>query len=134
MALNPLVSLFGCLVARSGRVMVTDRRMEDRPSTITLAAHARRGLTMNNCMKGTWELKGADYVLEPLFGGQGSQRRQRKWSKIVRIMQVRRFHAKNHSCPPNCQTTRGRSSGQTFSTSMEPHTYLPLITSQDSHR
>ena len=45
-ALNPLVSLFGSLVARSGRIsgtVQTDGRM-DRPSTVTLAAHARRGL------------------------------------------------------------------------------------------
>ena len=50
MVLNPLVSLFGRLVARSGRKRGnrqtngrTDRR-NDRPSTVTLAAHARRGL------------------------------------------------------------------------------------------
>ena len=51
MALNPLVSLFGRLVARSGRKRgnrQTDRqtdRQTQRPSTVTLAAHARRGLT-----------------------------------------------------------------------------------------
>ena len=51
MALNPLVSLFGRLVARSGRKRdnrQTDRRTDGRtyrPSTVTLAAHARRGLT-----------------------------------------------------------------------------------------
>ena len=46
MALNLLVSLFGRLVACSGRISgtrQTDGR-NDRPSTITLAAHARRGL------------------------------------------------------------------------------------------
>ena len=50
MALNPLVSLFGRLVARSGRKRgnrqndgQTDRQTY-RPSTVTLAAHARRGL------------------------------------------------------------------------------------------
>ena len=48
MALNPLVSLFGRLVARRGRKRgnrQTDRRTDGKPSTITLAAHARRGLT-----------------------------------------------------------------------------------------
>ena len=39
--MNPLVSLFCCLVARSRRQ--TDRHTY-KPSTITLAAHARRGL------------------------------------------------------------------------------------------
>ena len=46
MALNPLVSLFGRLVARSGR-KCGNRRTDgrnDKPSTITLTAHARRGL------------------------------------------------------------------------------------------
>ena len=45
-ALNPLVSLFGRLVARSGRISGTGRTdgRNDRPSTVTLAAHARRGL------------------------------------------------------------------------------------------
>ena len=48
-ALNPLVSLFGRLVARSARISgtgQTDGRTDgktDRPSTVTLAAHARRG-------------------------------------------------------------------------------------------
>ena len=47
MVLNPLVSLFGRLVARSGRKRgnrQTDRRTDgqsDRSSTVTLAAHAR---------------------------------------------------------------------------------------------
>ena len=51
-ALNPLVSLFGCLVARSTRISgtgQTDGRTDgqnDRPSTVTLAAYARRGLIM----------------------------------------------------------------------------------------
>ena len=50
MALNPLVSLFGRLVARSARISgtgQTDGRTDgrtDRPSTVTLVAHARRGL------------------------------------------------------------------------------------------
>ena len=53
MALNPLVSLIGRLVARSGRKRgnrQTDRqtdRQNDKTTTVTLAAHARRGL-MNN--------------------------------------------------------------------------------------
>ena len=45
MVLNPLVSLFGRLVACSGRKRgnrQTNGR-NDRPSTVTLAAHARRG-------------------------------------------------------------------------------------------
>ena len=48
MALNPLLSLIGRLVARSGRKRgnrQTDRQ-NDRTTTITLAAHARRGLIM----------------------------------------------------------------------------------------
>ena len=51
MALNPLLSLIGRLVARSGRKRgnrQTDRqtdRQNDKTTTITLAAHARRGLT-----------------------------------------------------------------------------------------
>ena len=50
MALNPLVSLFGRLVARSARIRGTGQTdgqtdgRNDRPSTVTLAAHARRGL------------------------------------------------------------------------------------------
>ena len=50
MALNPLVSLIGRLVARSGRNRgnrQTDRqtdRQNDKTTTVTLAAHARRGL------------------------------------------------------------------------------------------
>ena len=50
MALNPLLSLIGRLVARSGRKRgnrQTDRqtdRQNDKTTTITLAAHARRGL------------------------------------------------------------------------------------------
>ena len=46
MALNPLVALFGRLVARSARIRGTGRMdgRTDRPSTVTLAAHARRGL------------------------------------------------------------------------------------------
>ena len=52
MALNPLVSVIGRLVARSGRKRGTDRRTEgrtdgirnDKTTTVTLAAHARRGL------------------------------------------------------------------------------------------
>ena len=43
MALNPLVSLIGRLVARSGRKRGTDGQ-NDKLSTVTLAAHARRGL------------------------------------------------------------------------------------------
>ena len=45
-ALNPLVSLIGRLVARSGRKSGnrrTDGR-NDKTTTVTLAAHARRGL------------------------------------------------------------------------------------------
>ena len=56
-ALNPLVSLFGRFVARSARISGTGQtdgrtdRQNDRPSTVTLAAHARRGLTtlLNRC-------------------------------------------------------------------------------------
>ena len=50
MALNPLPSLIGRLVARSGRKRgnrQTDRqtdRQNDKTTTVTLAAHARRGL------------------------------------------------------------------------------------------
>ena len=50
MALNLLVSLIGRLVARSGRKRgnrQTDRQ-NDKTTTVTLAAHAHRGL-----MKGT---------------------------------------------------------------------------------
>ena len=43
MALNPFVSLFGRLVARSGRKR-GNRQTDGRTSTVTLAAHARRGL------------------------------------------------------------------------------------------
>ena len=45
MALNPLVSLIGRLVARSGRKCnrQTDRQ-NDKTTTVTLAAHAHRGL------------------------------------------------------------------------------------------
>ena len=49
MALNPLVSLIGRLLARSGRkrgYRQTDgqTRRNDKTTTVTLAAHARRGL------------------------------------------------------------------------------------------
>ena len=47
MVLNPLVSLFGRLVARSGRIRgtgQTDGRTDGRTDRPTLAAHARRGL------------------------------------------------------------------------------------------
>ena len=47
MVLNPLVSLFGRLVARSGRIRgtgQTDGRTDGRNERVTLAAHARRGL------------------------------------------------------------------------------------------
>ena len=47
-ALNPLVSLIGRLFARSSRKRgnrQTDRQ-NDKTTTVTLAAHARRGLTM----------------------------------------------------------------------------------------
>ena len=50
MALNPLVSVFGRLVAAEN--VVTDRQTDGRtyrPSTVTLAAHARRGL-INSAM------------------------------------------------------------------------------------
>ena len=52
MALNPFVSLIGRLVARSGRKRgnrQTDRqtdRQNDKTTTVTLSAHARRGLIM----------------------------------------------------------------------------------------
>ena len=52
--MNPLVSLFCCLVARSHRKRgnrQTDGRTDGhtyKPSTITLAAHARRGLIIAN--------------------------------------------------------------------------------------
>ena len=59
-ALNPLVSLFGRLVARSGRKRgnrQTDGRTDGqtyRPSTVTLAAHARRGLIKGlHCTEGS---------------------------------------------------------------------------------
>ena len=54
MALNPLLSLIGRLVARSGRKRgnrQTDRqtdRQNDKTTTVTLAAHARRGLIMKS--------------------------------------------------------------------------------------
>ena len=44
MALNPLVSLIGRLVARSGRKRGNRQTDNDKPSTVTLAAHAGRGL------------------------------------------------------------------------------------------
>ena len=47
MVLNPLVSLIGRRVVRSNRKCgnkQTDRQ-NDKPSIVTLAAHARRGLT-----------------------------------------------------------------------------------------
>ena len=46
MALNPLVSVIGRLVARSGRKRgnrQTDGIRNDKTTTVTLAAHARRG-------------------------------------------------------------------------------------------
>ena len=42
-ALKPLVSLISHLVACSSRISID--RQTDRPITVTLAAHARRGLT-----------------------------------------------------------------------------------------
>ena len=54
MALNLLVSLIGRLLARSGRRHGNRQKTEDgrkdgrndKTTTVTLAAHARRGLTM----------------------------------------------------------------------------------------
>ena len=43
-ALNPLVSLFGCLVARNVRISADTYTHMHRPSIVTLAVHARRGL------------------------------------------------------------------------------------------
>ena len=45
MVLNPLVSLFGRLVARSGRKR--GNRQTNGRNDRTLAAHARRGLTID---------------------------------------------------------------------------------------
>ena len=56
-ALNPLVSLIGRLVLRSGRKRgnrQTDRqtdRQYDKTTTVTLAAHARRGLIRRHIRK-----------------------------------------------------------------------------------
>ena len=44
MTLNPLVSLIGRFVAYTARIVIDTHT--DRPSTVTLAAHARRGLIM----------------------------------------------------------------------------------------
>ena len=72
MALNPLVSRFGRLVARSGRKRgnrQTDGRtdgMTNQLSTVTLAAHARRGLMRqlsNVCVDGTHGTNGYDFTL-----------------------------------------------------------------------
>ena len=57
MALNPFVSLIGRLVARSGRKRgnrQTDRQ-NDKTTTVTLAAHARRGLMIYARCVGTQE-------------------------------------------------------------------------------
>ena len=43
-ALNQLVSLFYLFVALGGRKRGNRRTETDKPSTVTLAAHARRGL------------------------------------------------------------------------------------------
>ena len=55
-ALKLLVSLISRLVACSARIVVdrqTDRHTDHVPTTVTLAAHARRGLTIeitNTCI------------------------------------------------------------------------------------
>ena len=57
-ALNQLVSLFYLFVARGGRKRGnrrTDRQTDgqtDKPSTVTLAAHARRGLIIESQIEG----------------------------------------------------------------------------------
>ena len=45
---NPLVPLIGRLVACSARTRAD--RQTDRPTTVTLAAHTRRGLIMEYCL------------------------------------------------------------------------------------
>ena len=46
--MNPLVSFFGRLVARSGRISDTGQT-DGRMVTVTLAAHARRGFAQCAC-------------------------------------------------------------------------------------
>ena len=58
-ALKLLVSLIICLVACSARIVVdtqTDRQRTDRHTTVTLAAHARRGLIIQALYTTTWTL------------------------------------------------------------------------------
>ena len=49
LTLNTMVSFIILLIARTARIACPDRQTErqnDKPSTVTLAAHARRGLIM----------------------------------------------------------------------------------------
>ena len=51
LTLNTMVSFVILLVARTARIACADRqtyRQNDKPSTVTLAVHARRGL-INSC-------------------------------------------------------------------------------------
>ena len=53
LTLNTMVSFVILLVARTARIACADRqtdRQNDKPSTVTLAAHARRGLIMHIIM------------------------------------------------------------------------------------
>ena len=62
-ALNPLVSLFGRLVVRSGRIRGTG---QTDGLTVTLAAHARRGLIMygeNTNNLGAHAQRGLQYLV-----------------------------------------------------------------------
>ena len=47
--LNPLVSLMGRLVACSAGISVDTHTQTDKPTTVTLVAHARRGLIIADC-------------------------------------------------------------------------------------
>ena len=52
LTLNTMVSFVILLVVRTARIACADRhRQNDKPSTVTLAAHAHRGLMMFN----TWQ-------------------------------------------------------------------------------
>ena len=51
LTLNTMVSFIILLIARTARIACPDRqtdRQNDKPSTVTLAAHARRGLIMSD--------------------------------------------------------------------------------------
>ena len=78
LTLNTMVSFIILLIARTARIACPDRQTErqndrqnDKPSTVTLAAHARRGL-----------MKSAGRVIDNACGGKKEENRGHIYSSL----------------------------------------------------